>query len=179
MHYKVIDSTCEYRQSDGRPVYTVTIACKNGTFTSTCCACDEDLVYGNDDCPINLELSSYYIAEYKCVTKALQRKARYLEQRVIGIKMAYDALAESFSMHQQNDDYIHYGKTKFDNLFERSCYADGYDTALCDLLRQYESAYKNYDDAQDEYIRHKDGLYTLVDKIRRRNELFLEYLNKE
>lgn len=179
MHYKVIDSTREYRKSDGRPVYSVTIACKYGTFTSTCCACDEDLVYNNDDRPINLELSSYYIAEYKCVTKALQRKARYLEQRAIGLKMAYDALTESFCMHQRNDDYTHYGKAEFDSVYERSCFADGYDVALGDLYRQYTSALKNYDIAQKEYINHKQGLYTLVDKIRRRNELFLEYLNKE
>ena len=93
--------------------------------------------------------------------------------------MAYDALTESFCMHQRNDDYIHYGKAEFDSVYERSCFADGYDVALGDLYRQYTSALKNYDIAQKEYINHKQGLYTLVDKIRRRNELFLEYLNKE
>ena len=72
---------------EGRTTY-VTTQTKYGTFHGKVTCADEDLDVQN-------ELDGYIFAETKCNIQAYKRRAKFLEQRAIGIKHAYNVLKNS------------------------------------------------------------------------------------
>ena len=72
---------------EGRTTH-VTTQTKYGTFYGKVTCADEDLDVQN-------ELDGYIFAETKCNIQAYKRRAKFLEQRAIGIKHAYNVLKNS------------------------------------------------------------------------------------
>lgn len=66
----------------------VTKQTKYGTFHGRVTCADEDMDVQN-------ELDGYLFAEAKCNCQAYRKRAKYLEQRAIGIKHAYNVLKNS------------------------------------------------------------------------------------
>ena len=69
-------------------VTNVTKQTKYGTFHGKVTCADEDADVQN-------ELDGYIFAEAKCDLQAYKKRAKYLEQRAIGIKHAYNVLKNS------------------------------------------------------------------------------------
>ena len=71
----------------GRRTY-ITKQTKYGTFHSKVTCADEDMDVKND-------LDGYAFAEQKCDIQSFKLRAKYLEQRAIGVRHAYNVLFKS------------------------------------------------------------------------------------
>ena len=72
---------------DGKNTY-ITKQTKYGTFHSKVTVADEDKDIAND-------LDGFCFAEIKCDIQAIKIRAKYLEQRALGIQHAYNVLLKS------------------------------------------------------------------------------------